>query len=322
VALAWASCLNLAGEIMAYNSYYEVPRLVSWLVEFNERPAATELCGHWHSVLLAQAASEGELRLGKCWATYGKALAVLGNKEEASSALDHAHDYLEKSFRTMDHPIRRGSYASLAEACAAEAANRAVIFGPDTARAAYTRALEFAGLSVDPLDRRLGELAYDLVVREHLEAGDDLGAQETAKLAPTPRAAARCWLRISGRALSRADLNSARTALQAACELLDRDGFESFVAEDMALVGSIAGRAGEKEIAQKLFKRALDLSAADKSRKSMHPFIARFQADGGLLSDAYQTIQSIPKPANRTEPLAGLCHELAKQERASRDSRP
>ena len=94
------------------------------------------------------------------------------------------------------------------------------------------------------------------------------------------------------------------------------------MAEEMALVASNAARAGEKEIAQRLFQRALSLSDADKSPKSMHPFIASFQVHGGLLSDAYSTIQSIPKPTDRTQPLADLCLALAKAECLSRNPGP
>jgi tetratricopeptide (TPR) repeat protein len=323
VALSWASRLNLASDIGSYRSYDEVPRLVAWLVEFNERPTAKAVCDHWHSVLVTQtAANPASLILARCWAEYGKALAALGPKEAASSALDQAHECIEASLKTQFGPIRRGFYGGLAEACAVEAAQRAVIFGPDTARATYLRAWEFAGLSVDPRDRQHGDLYYVGVIRGQLEAGDIQGAQETAKQALAPRTAARCWLVISSHALSQEDMNLARAAVQSACTLLDRDGFESFVAEEMALAASNAGRAGEKEMAQKLFKRAIGLSDADKSPKSKHPFIASFQAHGGLLSDAYQTIQSIPTPANRAEPLATLCLELAKQERASRNHSP
>jgi hypothetical protein len=136
VALSWASRLNLSSEIGSYRSYYEVPRLVAWLVEFNERPKAKAVCDHWHSVLVAQtAANQADLLLAKSWAEYGKALAALGTKEAASSALDQAHDCIEASLKTQLQPIRRSSYGSLAEACAVEAAQRAIIFGPDTARA-------------------------------------------------------------------------------------------------------------------------------------------------------------------------------------------
>jgi hypothetical protein len=90
----------------------------------------------------------------------------------------------------------------------------------------------------------------------------------------------------------------------------------------MALVASNAARAGEKEIAQDLFRRALALSDADKSPKSVHPLIASLQAHGGLLTDAYRAVQSIPKQSDRAEPLADLCLGLAKAENASRNIRP
>jgi hypothetical protein len=82
----------------------------------------------------------------------------------------------------------------------------------------------------------------------------------------------------------------------------------------MALVASNSARAGEKEIAERLFQRALSLSDSDKPAHSRHPFIASFQAHGDLLSDAYRTIQSISKLPDRAQPLADLCLALAKRE--------
>jgi hypothetical protein len=173
------------------------------------------------------------------------------------------------------------------------------------------------------LQRRspFGEFAYELVAAEQLTANDESGARETTKQTPTLRTA-RCWLRICHQDIARGDNNAARAAACAAAQILDRDGFDSFVAEDMALVASAAARAGEKEIAQELFHRALSLSDADKSPKSMHPFVASFQVHGGLLTDAYRTIQSIPKKSDRAQPLADLCLALGKAANASRNLRP
>src|SRR5262249_11494171 len=150
--------------------------------------------------------------------------------------------------------------------------------GTDAAAAAYRRTYEIAALSVDSRNRQFGDFAFELIVNEQLIAGDEQGTRETIKRTPTIRTAARCWLRISNLNLAQEDTKSASTALNAAFDLLNRDGFEPNLAEDMALVASNAARAGEKAIAQRLFKRALALSDADKPPKSKHPFIASFQA--------------------------------------------
>jgi hypothetical protein len=144
--------------------------------------------------------------------------------------------------------------------------------------------------------------------------GKQKGARETIARAPSPRSKGRCWLRICSSELARGKIESARAAGRRAVQELDNDGFEPFVAEDMALAASVASSAGEKEIGQKLFQRALGLSEANKSPKFHHSFIARFQVHGGLLADAHRTIQAIPKPSDRAQPLADLCKALAKAE--------
>jgi hypothetical protein len=42
IALAWASRLGQADSITVFRYHYQVPQLVVWLVEFNERPAASQ----------------------------------------------------------------------------------------------------------------------------------------------------------------------------------------------------------------------------------------------------------------------------------------
>jgi hypothetical protein len=273
--------------------------------------------------LKAETTANGtDIPVGKAWAEYSRAVAALGDKEPASRALDQAYGCMEKSLASQFPPVRRVFYKNLAEGYAAAAARQAAIFGPETAVAAYGRAYEYANLSVDSRDHRFGDFGFELIAAEQLTANDESGARETTKRTPTPRSAARCWLRICNRCLARGDKKAAREAAHAAAQILDRDGFEPFVAVDMALVASEAARADEKEIAQNLFRRALSLSDADASPKSVHPFIASFQAHGGLLTDAYRTIQAIPKQSDRAQPLADLCLALAKAENASRNLRP
>jgi len=322
VALAWASRLNQAEEITSYRQHYRVPQLVAWLVELNERPAAAALCDHWHSVLKSESnVNQWGALLGKAWAEYAQALAAI-DKEAASSALDQACYWIEKWRSFEMNTMRRGSYSNLAEAYAAIGARQALMFDRDKANAAYQRAYDAANVSLDSRDSRFGDFAYELIVAEQLKADDEQGARETIKRTPTLRTAARCWIRISSYALARGDNGLARAASRAACQILDNDGFESFVAEDMALAASNAGRAGERETARKLFQRAIALSNADKSPKSMHPFIASFQVEGGLFTDAYATIQSISRPSDRPKPLADLCLAFAKAEKLERKRRP
>jgi len=311
VLLLWALRLEQAESADAYRTNLQVPQLVKWLGEYDERPTAHAVCQHWRSILESDSKAAGVR--GTPWAEYAKGLAALGDNEGASAAFSKAYDWLAEQRKNYPVP-RKSAYKSWAESYAKVAARQAAVFGPEHALAGYNSAYEFASLSVDPSDRQLGDFAFDQIVAAQLEAGDENGTQETIKRFPSPRSKARCWLRISSHALAKGKTDAARAAIRAAFEQLDRDGFEPFVAAEMALVASNAGRSGEKEIAHKLFRRALALSAANKAPRADHPFIARFQIHGGMPIDAYQTIQSIPPMLDRAQPLADLCHALAKAE--------
>jgi hypothetical protein len=304
VALAWASRLTQAQDIAAFRLHYDVPQLVVSLIEFNEREVATALCQNWHSILKTDIGYQVAN-----WAEYARAIATVGDKDAARSALAQAYAGLES--QRQPNP-RKSTLSGWAQDLAKVAAREQLIFGADAALAAYNLTYEFARRSVDPKDRQFGEFAFQLIVAEQLMAGDDTGARETIKHAPSPRTRGMCWTRICSYEIAKGNDERARSAARAAFEELNQDGFEPFVAEDMALVASNAARADEKEIAQRLFGRAIGLSEASKPPKAHHPFIASFQVHGGLLNDAYHTIQSITKPSDRSLPLAHLCRALAK----------
>jgi tetratricopeptide (TPR) repeat protein len=315
VLLHWASCYERAETVFHYRDSHRVPQLVAWLVEFNERPAATALCEHWHAVLRANTDIDenGEF-IGRAWAEYGLALAALGEKDGAGRALREAHQWIDKARAIQLDPEKRITYFNFAKAYSAIAGRQAVVLGAEQALVAYNQSYELARLSVD---ESFGEYAFEMIVDEQLRAGDTKGARETIKRVLTPRYIGRSWRSICAHHLAQGDTGAAREAARAAVEALDRDGFEPFMAQDMAPVAATAAAAGEKELAQRLIRRALALSETNETPKFNHPWIAGIQAQSGLFAEAYRTIQSIEEPADRVQPLAQLCRALAKAERAA-----
>jgi tetratricopeptide (TPR) repeat protein len=312
VLLHWAACYEKADSVFNYRDRHRVPQLVAWLVEFNERPVAMSLCEHFHSVLRAETDIDecGEF-IGRAWGEYALALAAAGEKDGASGALRQAHLWIDKARARKLEADERVDYLQLAQSYAAIAARQAVVQGADEARPAYEQAYGFARYS---LNTRYGEYVFERIVDEQLTAGDTIGARETIKRMQTPRYIGKCWKRICEHDLANGNAESARAAARAAVEQHDRDGFEPFMAQEVAPVAATAALAGEKELARRLFQRALTLSEANETPKFNHPWIAGIQVHGGLLADAYRTIQSVEEPADRIQPLAKLCRALTKAE--------
>lgn len=310
--LRWASCYEKTDSIFQYRDGQGVPRLVAWLVEFNERPAAIALCERWRSILQAETDIDecGEF-IGRGWAEHALAIAALGDKDAASYALHQAHHWIDKARSLKLDPNKRLSYFEFAQAYAAIAARQAVVLGADEPKLLYDQAYEFARLSVTP---EYGEYVFERIINEQLTAGDSQGARETIKRMQTPRFIGKSWKRICEHNLNQGLKESARTAARQAVESLDRDGFEPFMAQDIAPVAATVALAGEKALAQSLFQRALALSERNDSPKFNHPWIADSQVRAELLADAYRTIQSVGEPSERIQPLAQLCKALAKAE--------
>jgi hypothetical protein len=312
VVLHWASCYEKTDSVFHYRDSHRVPELVAWLVEFDERAVASSLCERWHAILQTETdIEEGGEFIGRAWAEHALALNAMGDKNAARRSLDQARHWIEKARAAKFDPSKPLAYFDFAKTYAALGARQAVVLGEEDARATYRQAYGFAGLSVNP---EYGEYVFEQIVSEQLTAGYEEGARETIKRLQTPRYVAPCWKRICEYELEKGNADSARAAARAAVEALDRDGFEAFMAQEMAPVAATAALAGEKEVARKLFQRALTLSEANETPRFNHAWIARFQVHGGMLLDAYRTIQSVEEPTDRTQPLARLCRELAKVE--------
>jgi hypothetical protein len=312
VLLNWASRYEKTDSIFEYRDTYRVPQLVAWLVEFNERPAATSLCERWHAVLQAETdVDESGEFIGRGWAEYVLAISALGDENAARRALDQARHWIEEARAVKFDPREQLACYEFARSYGALAARQAVVLGDDDALAAYGQAYELARLSVN---LQYGEYAFERIIDEQLTAGHETGARETIKRIQTPRYIGRSWKRICQHELAHGNSDSARAAARSAVEALDQDGFEPFMAQELAPVAAAAALAGEKELARKLFRRALVLSEANETPKFNHPWIAGIQVHAGLLSDAYLTIQSVEEPSDRIQTLAKLCRALAKAE--------
>jgi hypothetical protein len=313
VLLAWASCYDNTDSIFDYVlDRHHFLRLVAWLVEFHERPKAVTLCERWHSLLKADTDIDDSGRyIGLGWADYALAAKALGDKPAAAFALQQAREWLEKAFEAKFDPKERESYYGFAKSYAAIAARQAVVLGDEQAQPAYIIAYDLARQSVNP---QYGEYTYERIVSEQLTAGDEKGIAQTLRSMLASRYIARAWAAICEHHLEHSQPESARAAARQAGQWLDQDGFEPFMAHDMAKVAATAALAGEKELAQKLFRRALALSEMNEDPKLDHPWIARMQIHAGLLSEAYDTIRSIPELNDRLTPQAELCLALAKAE--------
>lgn len=324
VLLRWAACYEKAGSVFDYRDSHRVPQLVAWLVEFDERPAATSLCERFHTVVQAETDIDecGEF-IGRAWAEYGVALAGVGDKDGARHALNQAHLWIDKARARKLDPEKPTDHIDFAKSYAAIAARQAVVLGAEEAFAAYEKAWDFARHS---LTSKYGEYAFERIVHEQLTGGDIQGARGTIQRMLTPSYIAKSWQHVCEHDLARGNAESAGAAVRAAVEQLDRDGFEPSMAQEIAPVAAVAALAGEKELAQRLFQRALSLSEANESPKFNHPWIAGIQIHGGLLSDAYRTIQSVEEPSDRIGPLAELCRALAKADyvarKAARQEKP
>jgi tetratricopeptide (TPR) repeat protein len=311
VLLRWASCYEKTDSVFDYRDRHRVPQLVAWLVEFNERAAAS-LCQRWHQISLAETDIDecGEF-IGRCWAEYALAAAALGDKDAASRALNQAYAWINKARVVKLDPEKHLHFFDFAQSYAAVAARQAVILGAEQSLLAYDRAYELARFSVNP---RYGEYAYEGIVKEQLSAGDLNGARETIKRIQAPRSIARSWRQICDYELAQGNTDRARAAARNAVAALDRDGFEPLMAQEMAPVAASAALAGEKELAQRLFQRALALSERNETPKFNHSWIAGIQVHAGLLSDAYRTIQWVDDSSDRIRPLSALCRALAQAE--------
>jgi tetratricopeptide (TPR) repeat protein len=316
VLRAWASSFDNTKSIFEYRNSHQAPRLVAWLVEFDERPTAVALCERWHSILKAETDLDecGEF-IGRSWAEYAVAAAALGDKPGAKLALRQASDWTDKALTAKLATEELSTNRDFAQAYAALAGRQAAVLGNDEAQAAYRRAYELARHTID---NRFGEYTFERIVIEQLRAGDVQGTRQTIRQMTMPRYIARAWREICDHQLAQSEPDSARAAAREAVGWFLENEFEPAMAHDMARVAATAALAGEKELAQKLFRRALALSDRNEDPKFDHSWIAGQQVHARLLLDGFQTIQSVPDPADRTIPLAELCRAMAHTESKAR----
>ncbi len=190
-----------------------------------------------------------------------------------------------------------------AEHYAALAARTRLVAGVDAAIGSYEAAYQHAAMVVSSEYKFYG---YERIVDTLLEGDDEAGAIAAIQRVLDSRSGAKCWKSISDHARAKRNGDSARQAARKATALLDQDGFEPFMAHDIAHVAASVARSGENELARRLFVRAIDLSKNNHPPKFNHPWIAKLQVHGDLLFDAYQTIQAIEEAEDRVQPLAEL----------------
>jgi hypothetical protein len=147
-----------------------------------------------------------------------------------------------------------------------------------------------------------------------LENDDPEAAIRTAERVQHPRSKAMCWQRISDHSRKQRNLVAAKYSARQAAQLLLINDFRPFIARDMARVAATVAQAGEVELAKQVFERAIAFSNANDDPKFDHHWIARMQVSGGLLTDAYGTIQAITDANDRALPLAQLARAVAKAE--------
>lgn len=316
----WAASYQNADSVFDYRQGAHTELLVALLVEYDLRDVAADFCRHERTVAQAETdvAECGE-SIARVWAQCGKSFAILGDKPSAQEALRQAHIWLDKARDLKLDLEMRIRLFDFAKAYAALAARQTIVLGTEEALTAYDRSYELARLTVTP---EYGEYTFEQILVEQLAAGDESGARETLNRVLTPRSRAKCWHLLAKHSLEQGKDDPARAAARAAVQELDRDGFEPFMAQDMAPIAATAARAGENELAQKLFHRALALSEANEQPKFNHPWIAGIQAHAGFHSDAYRTIQTISQRSDRAQPLADLCLALAKAEYLATKKRP
>ncbi len=312
--LLWAACYDDSKSVFDYRDGHRFPKLVQWLVELQERPRAKALCERLRSIVEVETdIDECGGFIGLAWAEYALALNALEERDVAREALGQARQWMDKALNAKFDPTQPITSFDFARCYAAIAARQAVVLGDEGAADAYQQAYQLAALAVNP---RYGEYAYEKVVDEQLKGGDESGARQTIRRMLKPTSIAKSWQRICEHDLTNRNEDSARAAARAAVQALDHDGFEPSTADEMARVAATAALAGETLLAQGLFKRALALLMTDAEPHSQ-VWMAEMQIRGGLLKDAFHSIQSIPEPADRLGPLAKLCLALAQAEYAA-----
>jgi hypothetical protein len=164
------------------------------------------------------------------------------------------------------------------------------------------------------VDSDYGYYGFEKIVAAQLKAGDLREVHRAIERVPLPRERASSFRAIAEYALNFGLADTSRLAAKAMGQELDRDGFKSFMAHDMAYCAATVALAGEKDVARKLFQRAISLSLTNETPKFDHHWIARMQVKGGLYADAYKAIQAIDDKSDRALPLAELAREVAKVE--------
>lgn len=315
VLRVWASSYENTKSIFQYRDS-QAPRLVAWLVEFDERPTAVALCEHWHSILkAAKSLDNGGEFIGRGWGDYAVALAALDDQAGAQQALEQASEWTDRAFLAKTMTEERSTYHDFARAYAALAARQAVVLGREESQAAYHRAYELAQITNKP---PYGEYAYERIVAEQLVGGDLSGIRQTIRRMIVPRSIARAWRSVCEHALQHTQADAAIASAREAADWFMQNEFKADAVHDMSSVAATAAVAGEAELAQKLFRRSLDLSEKHKDPKFAHASIASGQIHAGLLRDGFATIQTIPEASDRLRPLASLCLALAQAESEGR----
>lgn len=318
VLVQWSDSLVTANSLFEFKQA-KVDKLVSWLVKYGESERAKDLCNKWNRFLLSVTnVEENGATLAIVWAMLGRSLATCGEHDSAREALTKAGQFMEaaKALKLdREMPIRSFDFAS---DCAALAARQLDILGTNVAAGKYQQAYDLANAIVPKYDY----YGFEKIIQVQLEADDVRAARQTIERVLTSRYRARCWDKITGYYLENGLGDDAREAARLAASELDRDGFESFMAEDVARVAASVEAAGETELAHRLFERAIALSESDEtSPKSYYPWIARMQVSAGYLADAYKTIQGIRDSGSRAQPLAELALAVAKAEYAAKNKK-
>ena len=286
--------------------------MVALLNECGEGEKAKAFCERWHAILSAEAdLDEKGALIGLGWAQIGGTLARIGENQKAETALRQARQWLDKARAAKFDPEKPHVCIEYAEHYAALAARVCAVFGADAAVESYEMAYQHATMAVPSKYQYYG---FEKIVDALLEADDEAGAIRATDRVVQQRSFANCCRAITDYARSKGRTEIATAAARKATQTLDHEGFEPFMAHDMAKVAASVALAGETELAKRLFKRASGLSEANNDPRFDHPWIAKMQIRGGLLRDAYATIQSIKIPEDRMQSLAEFAREAARIE--------
>jgi tetratricopeptide (TPR) repeat protein len=312
VLLKWADSFADAESCFDFTRP-RTERLVALLGEYGEANMAKELCTRWKAILQNETdvAENGEF-IGLAWAQLGRSMTILGDRSAAREALEKSWQWLEAARAASFDPNRRDHYLDYAFNYASLAVRQAGVLEPDVVAGTYERAYDMAAKAIPTIYDYFG---FEKIVEAQLQADDDRAALQTINKILSRKYRSHCWKRIIDYFVKQGRGTDARRLLNSVADELARGDSEPSIAQEIADIAALAARTGEPELAQRLFKRAIALSESERSDpKVHHGWIAKMQIHGGLLSDAYKTIQAIPDKDDRIQPLAELACEVAKTE--------